>query len=192
MDHDTLTHLMNFPLHPYDRIPTAVHKGIGILILLLLVFTGTAMSGTPIQQDPKGFFDITWGDPLANRSELKEIDVSNILKIYTLKEGNPHVEGIPMESVKLYGLENQYARALFRYKGASTHQSLIKYLEDRFGKVGPTHGGMMRGLNQQYTWRGPDTEITITYHGFRERGFLTAESRVLAPRFLDVHGDHSF
>jgi hypothetical protein len=97
-----------------------------------------------------------------------------------------------MESVKLYGLDDQYARALFRYKGASTHKSLLKYLEGRFGKSGPSHGGMMRGLNQQYTWRGPETEITITYHGFRERGFLTAESRVLAPKFLDVHGDHSF
>jgi hypothetical protein len=119
---------------------------------------------------------MTWGKPLTNRQDLKEIDSSNSLHIYTLKEGNPHVEGIPMESVKLYGFEDKYARALFRYKGAS----------------GPSHGGMMRGLNQQYTWRGPETEITITYHGFRERGFLTAESRVLAPRFLDVHGDHSF
>ena len=133
-----------------------------------------------------------WGEPLANRNDLEKIDTSNILTIYTTKEGNPHIEDIPMESVKIYGLENQYARALFRYKGASIHQSLIKYLENRFGKIGPSHGGMMRGLNQQYTWRGPDTEITITYHGFRERGFLTAESRVLAPRFLDVHGDHSF
>jgi hypothetical protein len=123
---------------------------------------------------------MTWGKPLTNRQDLKEIDSSNSLHIYTLKEGNPHVEGIPMESVKLYGFEDKYARALFRYKGAATHKS------------GPSHGGMMRGLNQQYTWRGPETEITITYHGFRERGFLTAESRVLAPRFLDVHGDHSF
>ena len=97
-----------------------------------------------------------------------------------------------MESVKLYGIEDKYARALFRYKGAATHKSLLQYLEGRFGKSGPSHGGMMRGLNQQYTWRGPETEITITYHGFRERGFLAAESRVLAPRFLDVHGDHSF
>ena len=97
-----------------------------------------------------------------------------------------------MESIKLYGLENPYARALFRYQGASTHKSLLEYLERRFGKTDQPFGTMMRGLNQQYTWRGPETEITITYHGFRERGFLSAESRVLAPRFFDVHGEHSF
>ena len=160
--------------------------------LCFLLLTGTAISGTSIEQDPEGFYGIQWGDSLAHQRNLKEIDVSNTLHIYTLKEGNPQVDGIPMESVKLYSLDDQYARALFRYKGKSTHTSLLKYLEDRFGKSGPLHGGMMRGLNQQYTWRGPNTEITITYHGFRERGFLTAESRVLAPRFLDVHGDHSF
>ena len=97
-----------------------------------------------------------------------------------------------MESVKLYGLKNQYARALFRYQGASTHKSLLQYLETRFGKIDRSYGTMMRGLNQQYTWRGPETEITITYHGFRERGVLTAESRVLAPLLLDLYEDHSF
>jgi hypothetical protein len=158
----------------------------------VLVLSGTAMSGTPIEDDPKGFFGIQWGNPLANRNDLKEIDVSNALRVYTLKQGNPHLEGITMESVKLYGFDDQYARALFRYKGAATHKSLLQYLEDHFGKSGPSHGGMIRGLNQQYTWRGPETEITITYHGFRERGFLAAESRVLAPQFLYVHGDHSF
>ncbi len=183
---------MNLSDHLRRVLESIVTRWVWLSFGIFFLLSGPGIGGTPIQQDPNGFFDIMWGDPLANRNDLKKIDDSNVLKIYTLKQGNPHVEGIPMESVKLYGLENQYARALFRYKGAATHQSLIKYLEDRFGKIGRSHGGMMRGLNQQYTWRGPDTEITITYHGFRERGFLTAESRVLAPRFLDVHGDHSF
>lgn len=168
-----------------------VYKWTWISILTCLV-AGTATGGTPIEQDPNGFFGITWGNPLAQRKDLQEIDSADTLQIYTLKQGTPHVEGIPMESVKLYGFDDQFARALFHYTGASTHQSLLQYLEDRFGKRGQTHRGMMRGLNQQYTWRGPETEITITYHGFRERGFLAAESRVLAPRFLDIHDDHSF
>ncbi len=84
LGHDTLGDLMILPPLLHNRIPATFPTGIGILILLFFVFTGIAISGTPIQQDPKGFFDITWGDPLANRSELKEIDVSNILKIYTL------------------------------------------------------------------------------------------------------------
>ena len=183
---------MNLPCHLHRAIGPTVNRWAWLSFCIYLLLSGTAISGTPIEQDPKGFFGIQWGNPLANRNDLKEIDESNTLHVYTLKHGEPHVEGIPMESVKLYGVEDQYARALFRYKGAATHKSLLQYLESRFGKSGPTHGGMMRGLNQHYTWRGPETEITITYHGFRERGFLSAESRVLAPRFLDVHDDHSF
>jgi len=182
--------LMNLPRHLHKVIKSTVNRWVWLSFCAYLLLSGTAISGTPIEQDPKGFFGITWGKPLTNRKDLKEIDSSNSLQIYTLKQGNPYVEGIPMESVKLYGLEDQYARALFRYKGASTHKLLLEYLESRFGKSAPSRGGMMRGLNQQYTWRGPETEITITYHGFRERGFLSAESRVLAPRFLDVLGDH--
>jgi hypothetical protein len=184
--------LMSLPRHLHRTFGATVKRWAWLIFCAYLLLSGTAISGTPIDQDPNGFFGIQWGTALANRNDLKEIDASNTLHIYTLKDGEPHVEGILMESVKLYGVEDQYARALFRYKGETTHKSLLQYLENRFGKSGPSHGTMMRGLNQQYTWRGPETEITITYHGFRERGFLTAESRVLAPRFLDVHSDHSF
>ena len=148
-------------------------------------------AGPQSTKTPMGFLASLGENLLQIGKNLKKLIHPNSLQIYTLKQGNPHVEGIPMESVKLYGLEDKYARALFRYQGASTHKSLLQYLETRFGKTDRSYGTMMRGLNQQYTWRGPETEITITYHGFRERGFLTAESRVLAPRFLDVHGDHS-
>ncbi|MDH5775063.1 MAG: hypothetical protein OEZ57_09140 [Nitrospirota bacterium] len=161
-------------------------------VFTFFVLSGTAISGTPIEQDPKGFYGILWGNPLAHREDLKSIDSSSSLQVYTLKQGNPDLDGIPMESLKLYGLDDQYARALFHYQGAATHKSLLEYLEGHFGNIDQPFGSMMRGLNQQFTWRGPETEITITYHGFRERGFLSAESRVLAPKFLHIHGEHSF
>ncbi len=170
----------------------SLFKWAGINIVLWFVLIGTTFGGTPIKQDPKGFLDIEWGNPLANRNDLEQIDASQSLHVYTFKQKELHVNGIPMESVKLYSVDDQYARAHFHYKGATTHQSLLQYLEGKFGKNDPLHGGMVRGLNQQYTWRGPETEITITYHGFRERGFLAAESRILAPKFLKAHGDYSF
>lgn len=187
-----LRHPMSLLRHLHNPMSFILYQRILVIVLAIFLFSGTAISGTAIEHDPKGFFGIQWGNSLASRNDLREIDASNTLHVYTLKQGNPYVEGIPMESVKLYGLDDEFARALFHYKGASTHQSLVQYLENRFGKSGPLHGGMIRGLNQQYTWRGPDTEITITYHGFRERGVLAAESRILAPQFLDVHGDNSF
>jgi len=145
-----------------------------------------------MQQDPKGFFGSLCGKSLEARSDLKQIDSINAMHIYTIKIGPPQVEGIEMESVKLYTLEKKYARALFHYQGEANHKSLLNYLETQFGKTQPHLGSMLRGLSQQYTWRGPETQITLTYHAYRERGFLAAESRIYAPLFLDVITDHSY
>lgn len=182
---------MSLPRHLKTATKPTLHVWGFLIFCTCLFLSGTAISGTPITHDPQGFFGTLWGNSLAHRKDLKEIDVSNSTQIYTIKQGHPHVEGIQMESVKLYVLEKKYARALFHYQGASTHKLLLQFLETRFGKIERSYGGMMRGLNQQYTWRGPETELSITYHGFRERGLLIAESRVLAPLLLDLYDEGS-
>lgn len=168
------------------------NRKISLTVCACLFFWTPVLGGTPIEQDPKGFFGSLWGKSLETRTDLKEIDSIDTMHIYTVKIGPPLVEGIVMESVKLYTIEEKYARALFRYQGKATHKSLLHYLETQFGKALKPQGSMMRGLSQQYTWRGPETQITLTYHGFRERGFLAAESRIYAPLFLDALTDHSY
>jgi hypothetical protein len=150
-----------------------------------------ALSATPIEQDPKGFYGSLWGHSLQDRSDLKEIDSLDSMHIYTIKMGPPLLGSIELESVKLYTVDGKYARALFHYQGEAIHKSLLQYLKNQFGKTDDPYGSMMRGLSQQYTWRGPDTEITLTYHGFRERGILTVEGRIYTPLFLDALSDSS-
>lgn len=175
----------------HTKFPTANRK-ISLTVCACLLLGTPVLGGTPIEQDPKGFFGSLWGRSLESRSDLKKIDSIDTMHIYTVKIGPPLIDGIVMESVKLYAIEEKYARALFRYQGESSHKSLLHYLETQFGKALKPQGSMMRGLSQQYTWRGPETQITLTYHGFRERGFLAAESRIYAPLFLDAFMDHSF
>jgi len=170
----------------------AASRSIFLTVCACLSLYTPALSATPIEQDPQGFFGSLWGKSLENRSDLKEIDSINTLHIFTNKIEPPQVEGITMESVKLYTLDGKYARALFHYEGEAIHKSLLSYLESRFGKIDNPYGSMMRGLSQQYTWRGPETEITLTYHGFRKRGLLAAESRIYAPLFLDGISDNSY
>jgi len=45
---------------------------------------------------------------------------------------------------------------------------------------------MMRGLNQQFDWRGTETEITLTYEARGERGFISIDSMLLAPRLNEL------
>jgi hypothetical protein len=146
-------------------------------------------SATNIEHDPQGFFGSLWGESLKDRSDLKKVDTIDTIHIFTVKIGPPQIEDIRIESAKLYTIEENYARAFFHYQGEATHRALLRYLEAEFGKTIKPQGSMMRGLSQQYTWRGPETEITLTYHGFRKRGFLAAESRIYAPRFLEKYGN---
>ncbi|MCA9419710.1 MAG: hypothetical protein KC592_01755 [Nitrospira sp.] len=150
------------------------------------------LSATPIENDPKGFFGSLWGHPLKDRSDLKKIDSLDSMHIYTIKNGAPRLGSTELESVKLYTLNGKYARALFHYQGEAIHETLLEYLRNEFGKSNDPYGSMVRGLNQQYTWRGPETEITLTYHGFRERGILAVEGRIYAPLFLDFLSGDSY
>ena len=170
---------------------------VALILNLVLSFFGfgggnSAIAGTRIEADPKGFLGIPWGESLKDRKEFTQIDSIDIVKVFALKEGSPELSGIPMESMKLYTFEGKYARATFHYRGDHIHESLMAYLEHDFGKTDVAQGGMARGLNQQYTWRGTETEITLTYHGYRERGFLSVESRVLAPLFFHAFPDQAY
>ncbi|MDT3778392.1 hypothetical protein PJI16_12560 [Nitrospira sp. MA-1] len=166
---------------------TRPYPTISLRILFIICFCQfpwtPALSATPIENDPKGFFGSLWGHSLRERSDLKQIDSLNSLQIYTIKLGAPQLGSIELESVKLYTIDGKYVRALFHYKGEATHNSLLQYLENEFGKSNDPYGSMIRA--QQYNWRGPDTEIALTYHGFRDRGILAVESRIYAPLLLD-------
>jgi hypothetical protein len=104
---------------------------------------------------------------------------------YRLKEGPPSYAGIPVESVRFLSVEEQFARVTVHYQGEDRHKQILSYLERQFGSLDRVPGQMMRGLNQQYTWRGNDTEINVTYHANTERGFVFIDSRTLAPLFND-------
>jgi hypothetical protein len=162
------------------------------ILCVCLVPCTSAISATPIKNDPKGFFGSLWGHSLRDRSDLKEIDSIDSLHIYTTKLGAPLLGSIELESVKLYAFDGKYARALFHYHGDAIHQSILQYLRNEFGTTNDPYGSMIRGLSQQYAWRGPETEIRLTYHGFRERGILSVEGRIYAPLFLDTLSENSY
>ena len=66
---------------------------------------------------------------------------------------------------------------------------VIAFLEEEFGRMERLPGQMLRGLNQQYTWRGSESELNLTYQAGTERGYLFLDSRSLAPRFNDLLAD---
>ncbi|MBA5874941.1 MAG: hypothetical protein GDA66_10395 [Nitrospira sp. CR1.2] len=164
--------------------PPAFRRWVLLPGLLLLGLVGPVFAIT-MANDPSGYRELRWGMSLGDVSDLIVAQENTHTTDYTFKDRPPAYADIPVDSVLLSTVDAQFARVTIRYSGAQTHKQVLQYLERTYGAIERLPGQMMRGLNQQYTWRGPDTEISLTYEANRDRGFIFIESRSLAPRFQD-------
>lgn len=139
--------------------------------------------------DPNGFQTMPWGIALTTRPDLEITVPGPHVNEYQLKGSPPSYGGVPVERLRFLSVDEQFARVTIHYQGDDRHKQILAYLEKQFGSLERVPGQMVRGLNQQYTWRGTDTEITVTYHASTEQGFVFIDSRTLAPRFNDHISD---
>ncbi len=138
-----------------------------------------------------GFQGIPWGSVLAELSQFVLVEPDGRVDIYEYKEGPPQFANEPVEFIRLYAIDTQFARVMIRYRSEETHNRIKQALESEFGKIQHNRGSMIRGLNQEYSWRLEETEISLSYRGLGERGLLMIQSRILAPRFLELLSDHT-
>jgi hypothetical protein len=163
------------------------HVGRHLLLLgLLLCMSHPILAhAVPMVNDPNGFQNLAWGAPLTTRADLEVTTAGPHVNEFQSRNGAPSYAGIPVDSVRFLSVDDQFARVTIRYQGDDRHKQILAYLEQQFGSLERIPGQMIRGLNQQYTWRGTDTEISLTYHANTERGYIFIDSRTLAPRFND-------
>ena len=162
-------------------------------VLLLIVFLwlpGLLIAANTTPAPKPGFQGIPWGSALAEFSQLVLVEPDGRVDIYAYKEGPPKFANEPVDFIKLYTIDAQFARVMIRYRNEDTHNRIKQALESEFGKIRHSPGSMIRGLNQEYSWRLEDTEISLSYRELGERGLLTIQSRILAPRFLELLSDH--
>jgi hypothetical protein len=163
-----------------------------VIILTLPAFSLAAALAGPMLNDPQGFQNIPWGTKLAEVPNLVLADPGERVTGYDFKNGPPAFGEAKVDSVRLSAIEGKFARAAIHYKGRKTHEHIMNYLESSFGPIDRAPGSMMRGLNQQYNWRGSETEINLVYQSYGERGVVFIESRVLAPRFNDTLSETAY
>jgi hypothetical protein len=153
--------------------------------LLLLLLHPSPSEAVPMTNDPKGFHGLSWGSTLESRPDVEVTHEDSHVMEYRLKDVAPTFGDVPVESIRLSSVDGQFARVTIRYQGDETHKRIMRHLEEQFGPIERIPGQMMRGLNQQYNWRGTDSELNLTYQAHTERGFIFLDSRTLAPRFND-------
>ncbi len=180
---------------PHCRL---LHARLAALVLAADLVCSIALSPTPsahagtMTNDPKGFNNIPWGTALDSRPELTLANSAPHIKEYDLKSGPLPLGEAKVDMMRLTTFDGKFARVTIRYRGKQVHTQVLTYLQAQYGSIDRTPGQTMRGVNQQYNWRGTDTEINMTYEGQGERGFLFIESAVLAPRFSDLLAEHGY
>ena len=161
-----------------------------VLVGLSIFMIGAAIPGEPLWavsmvNDPKGFRNIAWGAPLAAREDMEAMRPGAHVAEYRRKTDSSAFAGAEMTSILYVSIDDQFARVTIRYQGEQIHKQVLNFLETQFGSLQRIPGQMARGLNQQYNWRGSDTEINLTYQAGTQRGYIFIDSRTLAPRFND-------
>lgn len=137
----------------------------------------------PMLEDPKGFEGIPWSASLSESETFALTRSGERVKEYQLKQTPLTLSGIPVESMKFMTVDGRFGRVILRYQGQQTHNAMLAFLQSRYGPLDLTPGQTMAGVNQQYRWSGPDTEVNLTYDGKRERGVIFFESSHLSPQF---------
>jgi hypothetical protein len=167
----------------YFSVPPSVSR-LFILLMGTVLWAGPSWSVQMIN-DPRGFHDIAWGASLTSRQDLEVSRSDSHIMEYRPRTGSPAYAGAEMTSIRYLSVDDRFARVTIRYQGEQVHKQVLKFLETQFGTLERMPGQMARGLNQQYNWRGSDTEINLTYQAGTERGYIFIDSRTLAPRFND-------
>jgi len=169
-------------------------RSVAILVAALVALLGGvpyAAAGTMVN-DPKGFDGVTWGSPLGNAQGYDLMDSGDRIKRYERKDTAPALGDITVDALHFFTIDGKFARVSVRYHSKSVHDQVLKYLQAQFGPIDRTPGQMARGLNQQFNWRGEDTEINVTYQSQGDRGYVFFESRTLAPLFNDMLPEHGY
>ena len=157
-----------------------------IVCLVPALIPDPALPAATMTNDPKGFRGITWGSALANVPDLNLVTKGEHITEYALKQSPPSLGEVAVDALRFLAYDGEFARVTIRYKGKKTHEQVLAYLQSQYGPIDRTPGSMMRGLNQQFDWRGTETEITLTYEARGERGFISIDSMLLAPRFNEL------
>lgn len=142
-------------------------------------------AAVPMREDPKGFEGIPWSATLAESETFVLVNSEDRFKEYQLKQKPLTLNGIAVESMKFMTVDGKFGRVILRYQGRQAHDAMLAFLQSRYGPLDETPGQTMAGINQQYRWSGPETEINLTYDGKRERGVIFFESSKLATQFSD-------
>ena len=167
-------------------------QSVRALAVALILVTGAAITPVPaakILDDPNGFNGHAWGAPLAKFAGfklVKDLGSTDFVKDVGVYE-NPGetltLNEVPMATIRYRFVENQLESISFRYTGRENRNKLVRWLEERYGKLTAPERRMVNALS----WFGDQTVINLKYDVVTKNGVLYVFSKALSHRFNEVH-----
>ena len=157
----------------------------GLIVLGYWSLIAPPVGAVPMVNDPKGFEGIPWGAAFSETADFLLVENSPQIKGYELKQGPPPLGAAKVDSMRFLTLNGQFARVVIRYHGKATHDQIVAYFESRYGPLNQTPGQIAKGLAQQLTWEGDESEIILTYESRNDRGIIFFEHRPSALKFSE-------
>lgn len=158
------------------------------MVLSLLMGSTVPVWAVPIADDPHGFEGIPWGAAFKESADFLVVESNRRITGYELNHA-AMLGPVSVESMRFLTIDGKFARVQVRYQGTKTHGQILAYLERTYGPLDRTPGQLSVGALVLHNWRGPETEINLSYDEKRERGTIFFESRGLSPRFQDAVSD---
>ena len=162
------------------------------LAVALILVTGASIASAhaaKILDDPNGFNGYTWGTPLAKFpgfklvKDLGSTDFVKDIGVYENPGETLTLNEAPLGMIRYRFVENQLESISFRYTGRENRNKLVRWLEERYGKLTAPERRMVNALS----WFGDQTVINLKYDVATKNGVLYVFSKALSHRFNEVH-----
>lgn len=171
-------------VHPRSSRLWCMGAGVGAALAAWL--SCSTAHAVPMTNDPRDFEGIPWGAELKESDDFQAVDRSPRMVTYERKPGPPPFGGQIVESMKFVAIDGKFARVTIRYQSLEAHRGIVAYLEARFGALDRTPGQIANISIQTLNWKGPETDIMLTYNPQTQQGIIFYESQSLAQRFYPV------
>jgi hypothetical protein len=165
------------------------HRGLFILLILAVGQSVVPAGAAPIVDDPNGFNGYTWGMPLAKFPAFKlfrdlgNTDFVDKIGVYENPGEVMTLNGATLGKIHYRFTDNQLESIQLRYKGRENRDKLMRWIEERYGKVSLHERKMINSVQ----WFGDQTTVTLSYDAVLQQGTLWFVSRTLNNLYNEIH-----
>lgn len=164
-------------------------RDIGVIIILAVGLSAASAEAATIPDDPGSFNGYTWGAPLARFPGFKLVRdlgstdfVSNV-GVYENPGETLTLNDVPLTKIRYRFVESELESIELRYTGRENRDKLMRWLEERFGKLTPHERRMVNAV----LWYGDKTVVNLKYDVATKQGTLYFLSRALNNKFNEFH-----